>query len=247
MKKIFIASIMTAASLWASTAQAQNVLSDLLSGMANAAAQSATTQTNNAGKQGSSSTTSSNVMGAVLNNVVSNTASNSETGNLISNLIASVAGDLTTTSASVVSTWKYSAPSVQFESQDYLSQAGGVAIAEKLEDKLASIYKLVSIKPGKMVFTFDANGGMTYSVGMVQRQGTYTFDNATKTMMLTTASGTSFKCYVTVSGNNMLLTFDGDKFLNFMKTLGSRFSLLNTASSIAGRYEGMKIGFKFEK
>ena len=249
MKKIFFASVLASACLSMQPASAQSVLSNLMSQMANAAAQGATQQTNNSGKQGSGSTTQSNVLGAVLNTVVSNTADQTSgtTGSIISNLIASVAGDLTTTSASVVGSWAYEAPSVQFESENYLTQAGGTAIAEKLEEKMASVYKLVGIKAGTMVFQFDANGGMTYSVGRVQRQGTYTFDNATKTLTLTTQTGTSFRCFVTVSGNAMVLTFDGDKFLTFMKTLGTRFSMLSTVSTLASNYEGMKVGFKFNK
>lgn len=248
MKKIFATSLITVACMLFQTANAQSALSNLLSNVANAAAQGATTQTNNNGK-GSSSTTSSNILGAVLNSAVTTATDNTSegTGNLIANLIASVAGDVTTTSASVVGTWNYEAPSVQFESQNYLTQAGGTAIAEKLEAKLASLYKLVNIRPGKMTFTFDQNGNMTYGVGSVKRTGTYTFDNATKTMTLTTSTGASFRCFVTVSGNNLYLTFDGDKFLNFVKTMGSKFSTLSTVVALVNNYEGMKVGFKFAK
>ena len=249
MKKILFASVLATFCMAAQPVQAQSVLSNLLSQMANAAAQGATSTTDNSGTQGTSSTTSSNVLGSVLNSVVSTTTSevSESTGSLLSNLIASVAGDVTTTSATVVGTWAYDSPSVQFESQDYLTQAGGTAIAEKLEEKLASLYKLASIKPGRMTFTFESNGNMTYAVGSVKRTGTYSFDNSTKTITLTTQTGTSFRCYVTVSGEQMLLTFDGDKFLTFMKTLGSRFSMLSTVSSLASKYEGMKVGFKFNK
>ena len=236
MKKIFATSLITVACMLFQTANAQSALSNLLSNVANAAAQGATTQTNNNGK-GSSSTTSSNILGAVLNSAVTTATDNTSegTGNLIANLIASVAGDVTTTSASVVGTWNYEAPSVQFESQNYLTQAGGTAIAEKLEAKLTSLYKLVNIRPGKMTFTFDQNGNMTYGVGSVKRTGTYTFDNATKTMTLTTSTGASFRC------------FDGDKFLNFVKTMGSKFSTLSTVVALVNNYEGMKVGFKFAK
>lgn len=248
MKKIFATSVILAACMLFQTTNAQSVLSNLLSNVANAAAESAATQNNNSGK-GSSSSTKSNILGAVLNTAVSTATENTSesTGNLIANLIASVTGDVTTTSASVVGTWSYDSPSVQFESENYLTQAGGAAIAEKLETKLASLYKLVGIRAGKMTFTFDANGNMTYGVGSVKRAGTYTFDNATKTMTLTTSVGTSFRCFVTVSGNTMYLTFDGDKFLNFVKTMGSKFSALTTVVALANNYEGMKVGFKFVK
>jgi len=246
MKKLFIAGIALSC-LFAQSVNAQSVLSNLLSGVANAAATSATSNNSNS----TNSSTGSNVLGAVVNSALttattSGTVSES-TGNLLSTLLTSFAGDVTTTATTVVGTWSYLKPSVQFESENYLTQAGGAAVAEKLNTKLASIYKLAGIKAGKMTFTFNADGSMTYAVGSIQRQATYVFDASTKTLNVTTTAGAKFKFFVTVTGNNMYLTLDGSKFLSFMKTLGSKFSVLSTVSTLATSYQGMKVGFSFEK
>ncbi len=246
MKKLFIAGIALSC-LFTQSSNAQSILSNLLSGVANAAATSATTQTNNS----KNSTTGSNVLGSVVNSAL-NTATTSgavsgSTGDLLSTLITSFAGDITTTATTIVGNWSYNKPSVQFESENYLTQAGGAAIAEKLQTKLVSIYKLAGIKAGKLTFNFKADGSMTYAAGGITRSGTYVFDAKTKTVLITTSTGSKIKCYVTISGNNMYLTFDGSKFLTFMKTLGSKFSVLSTASTLAASYEGMKIGFCFDK
>ncbi len=246
MKKLFIAGIALSC-LFAQNVSAQSILSNLLSGVANAAATSATADKSNS----KNTTTGSNVLGSVVNSVVTNTTASGvvseSTGNLINTLLTTFAGDVTTTATTIVGTWSYSKPSVQFESENYLTQAGGTAIAEKMQNKLGSIYKLAGIKAGTMIFTFNANGSVVYSVGSIKREGTYVFDAATKTLNVTTAGGSKFRFFVTVTGNNMFLTLDGNKFLNFMKTLGSKFSVLSTVTTIASSYDGMKVGFCFEK
>lgn len=242
MKKFLIAGFVLSC-LCAQQTYAQSFLSNLLNGVNSAATQSTTTK--------GSSSTSSNVIGSVLNTAVSTAASSDKisesTGSILTTLIAAVAGDVTTTSSTIVGTWNYTEPCVQFSSQDYLTQAGGEVIANKVEDKMKSIYKLVGIKANKLSFTFEANGNMSYKAAGINRTGTYTFDSQTKTVIITTASGANIKCYVMVSGSNMYLTFDSTKFLTFMKTLGSKFNTLSTVVALANNYEGMKIGFELVK
>ncbi|MBO7379443.1 MAG: DUF4923 family protein [Bacteroidales bacterium] len=243
MKKIFVAGL-ALSFMFAQSADAQGILSSLLSGATGNASSSSSTNT-------TAGTTAQDVLGNVINNVVSSTTGSSTagsaTGSIITNLIASVTGDITTTASSVVGTWSYSEPSVQFESENYLTQAGGAVIADKVKTKLTSIYKLVGIKEGKLKFAFDKDGNVTYSVGSLSRQGTYVFNSSDKTITITTSTGASIKSYVTVTGSTMYLTFDGTKLLTLMKTLGSKFNSLSTITSIANSYEGMKVGFQFTK
>ena len=242
MKKFFLLGAIAIAGMTTQSAQAQSILSNLLSGVARSASATATQQ--NTTTPQTPSSTAKDILGGALNGVVANNGTDNE---LLSYLISSVTGDITTTATTVVGTWSYTNPSVQFETENYLSQAGGAAIAEKVQSKLASLYKLVGIKQGTLIFTFEANGSMTYAVGRISREATYTFDSANKTITITTAAGANIRCFVTVSGNNMLLTFDGAKFLTFMKTLGSKFSALSTVATLANSYDGMKVGFAFEK
>jgi hypothetical protein len=247
MKKMILTGMILSLA-FVQSGNAQSILSNLLSGVTQAATSSTTTSTSSS----STSSTTSDVLGNVLNSVVSSATSSldstaSKTSSLLSNLISSVAGDVTTTASSVVGSWSYTEPAVQFESENFLTQAGGSAIAEKLETKLASIYKLVGIKAGQLNFTFDASGNVTYGVGKISRTGTYTFNSEDKTITITTAAGFTVKSYVTVSGNSMILTFDGSKLLSLMKTLGSKFNALSTITSLANSYQGMKVGFTFAK
>ncbi|MBQ0057541.1 MAG: DUF4923 family protein [Bacteroidales bacterium] len=216
MKKL-LASVIALTAMFSQSVNAQDILSNLLSGLANTAVSATAEKTNE------------------------------QTGNLLSGLLTSLVGDITTTEASITGTWSYTEPAVQFESQNLLTQAGGTLIADKVESKLSSAYKLVGIRSGKMTFTFDGKGNVTYSVGAIKRQGTYTFDKETKALIINTSAGIPVKTYVTVSGNDLCLTFDSSKFMDLVSTLGSKFKSLATVTALAGQYDGMKIGFKFSK
>ena len=131
-------------------AKAQSFLESILSGIA------------------SGNTSGSDALGAVLNGAVTSTTSNtkgSNVGNVLGNIISSVTGSATTTQANLVGTWSYNEPAVQFESKNLLTKAGGAAAATKVENKLASFYNLMGIRAGRVNFTFDKDGGVTYSLG----------------------------------------------------------------------------------
>ena len=177
-------------------------------------------------------------------------AQSGQNNSLIGNLLASVTGNLTTTQANLVGTWVYSAPSVQFESENLLSQAGGTTVATSLENKLQSIYNMVGIAPGKMAFQFSADGKVNYILGSRVIEGTYTFDRANKMITIMGPSGRNpLKAYVTVSGNSMSLCFDSSKVLGLFSSLSSQLSgysnTMSNIGSLAGNYNGMKTGFKF--
>lgn len=221
MKKILTAvALIAAANLSTQSVQAQ-FLNNLLSTVANAASTAA---------------------GSATSSEAGSTA-----GNLVSNLISSVTGSITTTQANLIGAWTYSEPAVQFESENLLTQAGGSAIATKVESKLATYYKIVGIKAGTMKFTFAEDGNVTYAVGKLSREATYTFDEKEKTVTITPTIGPSVTAHVTISGSNMDLVFDGTKLLTLFNTLSTKFSALSTVSSLANNYNGMKVGFGFKK
>lgn len=200
-------------------------------------------------QQQSSQAPMQDLLSVLANSAVTQTGQNNS---LIGNLLASVTGNLTTTQANLVGTWVYSSPSVQFESENLLSQAGGTTVATSLENKLQSIYNMVGIAPGKMAFQFAADGRVNYILGSRVIEGTYTFDRANKMITIQGPSGRNpLKAYVTISGNNMSLCFDSSKVLGLFSSLSSQLSgysnTLSNIGSLAGNYNGMKTGFKFVK
>lgn len=267
MKKFFMIGAIALACMSAQNANAQSILQQILSGVVQAQQgqqtnQQTTQQTTNSktqtgttnAKTQAGATNGQDVLGILLNNAIgqaNNAAAKndktSKVGNLIGNLISTVTGGATTTQANLIGNWSYTAPSVQFESNDLLTMAGGASIATKCETKLAQYYKVVGIKPGNLKFTFAQDGTCSYSVGARTLQGKYVFDSNAKTVTITTASGQNVKAYVTISGNNMALCFDGTKLLTLFNSISSKFSSLSTVSALASNYKGMKVGFKFSK
>ncbi len=171
-------------------------------------------------------------------------------GGILGNILASVTGSITTTQANLIGTWTYTEPSVQFESDNLLTQAGGAAAAAKVENQLVSIYKMVGITPGKVTFTFTKDGKVNYTIGSRNATGTYVFDAQNKMVNITTANGTKINAYVTISGRLMSLCFDSSKVLSLFSAAGNLSngqSTLGNIGAIAQNFKGMKTGFKFTR
>ena len=194
-----------------------------------------------------------NPLGDILGGLANAGAAQAEQsglGGVLGNILASVTGSVTTTQANLVGSWTYTEPSVQFESDNLLTQAGGSAAAAKVENQLVSIYKRVGITPGKLSFTFTKDGKVSYTVGSKTQTGTYVFDAKQKVITITTAGGRSINSYITISGANMSLCFDSSKVLSLFSAAGSlsnASSTLGSIGTIAQSYSGMKTGFKFKK
>lgn len=177
------------------------------------------------------------------------TAADAQTGlgGVLGNILSSVLGSATTTQANLIGTWTYYEPSVQFESENLLTQAGGAAAATKVETKLVDWYKKIGITPGKMVFSFTRDNKVTCNIGSRVIEGTYVFDNANKVVNITTASGLTLKAYVTISGNQMSLCFDSTKLLALLSSFGGAQGTLGSLGTLAQSFSGMKTGFKFKR
>lgn len=176
-------------------------------------------------------------------------AQQGQLSDIIGNILSSVTGSMTTTQANLIGTWTYTQPCVQFESDNLLAQAGGAAAATRVESRLESVYKMAGITPGKLIFTFDKEGNVSYTIGSRKLNGTYVFDAKNKTVVITTATGMKITAYVTISGNNMSLCFDSSKVLSLFSAVGN-MNISESISSIAGviqNFKGMKSGFKFTR
>lgn len=175
-------------------------------------------------------------------------ANQSVLGNILGDIIGTVTGGMMNQN-SIQGTWTYTAPCVQFESENLLAKAGGAVIAAKVESNLDSYYQKVGIKPGACKFTFGADNKLTMQIGSKTHTGTYKLDANTKTITMTGQFGNNLTAYVSQNGNMLGLTFDASKLLTLLTayTANSASTQLSTIGSIAQNYSGMKLGFKFAK
>lgn len=189
---------------------------------------------------------SGSILGAILTGgQTGNTGSN--TGSVLGNIISIFAGDVLTNQNTLVGTWNYTQPCVQFESESLLAKAGGAVIAEKAEATLATYYQKIGITPGSCRFTFNSNKTLQYTIGSKTFQGSYVFDSSKKTVTITTQMGSKITAYVSITGRTMGLTFDASKLLTLINSASTASSTLSSIGAIAGNYSGMKLGFEFIK
>ena len=186
------------------------------------------------------------LLGSILSGATGTSATSTGTS-LLGNIISTFASGITTNQSSLVGTWTYNKPCVQFESSNLLAQAGGSVMASSVESKLETYYQKVGIKQGACKFVFASDGTLTYTIGSTARTGSYTFDSTNKTVTIKTQAGQSIKAYVSISGSSMGLTFDASKLLTLISSASSVSSSLSSISSIASSFTGMKLGFEFSK
>ncbi|MEY8706922.1 DUF4923 family protein [Bacteroides faecichinchillae] len=146
-------------------------------------------------------------------------------------------------------TWSYEGSAVEFESENLLMQAGGVAAASVAENKLNEQLTKVGIKAGQMSFTFNADSTFTSKVGKRTMNGTYSYNAATKQVSLKYLKLINLNAKVNCTTESMELLFNSDKLLKLLAFIGSKSNstALKTVSSLADSYDGMMVGFELKK
>ena len=155
--------------------------------------------------------------------------------------------------AALNGTWNYAQPAVKFQSDNILSSLGGSAIESTVTSRLEKAYTYIGIKPGAASFTFNEDNTFTATLGFVKNLGgTYEFNTETHQIKLTFNSGLlqnfgSITGYAYISGMELKLVFPVTKFVNMIRTLGSKISYLNTITTLLENYEDVYLGFGFAK
>ena len=169
---------------------------------------------------------------------------------ILSGAVKTIVGDKATTAKSIYGTWKYEGPDCQFESDDLLAKAGGLAASSKVEEELGNLMKKYKLEGTS--YTFNEDG--TYTATTMRggkTSGTFTFDEKEKTITMTTRLGLKTTAHVSVNGSEMSLLFNADKLMSGLKLVTSLTSKLNSTASLinslAGKYDGMKLGMKLKK
>ena len=201
---------------------------------------------------------SSNALGTILTggnaSQTSQTATNAA-GSLLGGALSALLNGISTISeADLYGTWTYQASECRFESENFLAQAGGEAVASDIEKKLDTYLSQIGIQKGVTTYTFTkdkkysiASGGRTIS------SGTYTFDAKNKKLVMTGALGLlKQNCTVGRSGANLCILYDADKLLTAANAIGtflgqSNATIGSITNVIGSNYKGMKLGFSMKK
>ena len=249
MKKLMIIAALLICSV--ATAEAQS-WKDALKKVATQAATQAVTQAT------STTTTTSTESKATESTSTSTATTTSTSTGLLGNLASSILGSVLGTQVSeesIVGTWTYTKPAVQFTSEDLLTKAGGVAAASVVEGKLAEGLAKVGVKEGAMTYTFNEDKTFAIAIGKRTIKGTYELNGETKEVTLNFGSGildlkiAKLTMTLTKTGDNIDLVSNADKLLKLIQTTisTSKNSTLSTIGSLVANYDGMMIGFSFTK
>ncbi|MCF0178929.1 MAG: DUF4923 family protein [Bacteroidales bacterium] len=176
-----------------------------------------------------------------LSSIIGNLGGLSGIGDILS-------GVLGVTTNNIVGTWTYEQPAVLFESDNFLTKAGGQVVAQRISNQIDGYFQKVGITKGKMQMTFDNNGNFTQTVSGKTQSGTYTLSDGS--VQLTYQGGVKqFVGTTQFSGNNLVIVVDASKLLNMAQTVSSSSnnSQLSAISSIISGFSGMKLGLKLVK
>lgn len=168
---------------------------------------------------------------------------------ILTGVAKAVVGDKATTASSIIGTWTYAAPECQFKSENLLSKAGGEVAAKEVEEKMQTVYDKIGMSGCQ--YTFNEDGTYSYTIKNRTINGTYTFNDTDKTVIMKGKLGIKTVAYVTVTGNDMSLVFNADKLMSVLKTITGVASKVNstaaTINSVADTYDGLMLGFELKK
>ena len=175
-------------------------------------------------------------------------------GKVVSSAIGGEAGSIISSKNNVskeniVGTWTYKQPSISFESNDLLKQAGGQLTSAAIEKKLAEQFTKVGITAGKFLVTFGSdNTFSTIKNGVVTTSGTYVL-NGSKITFSYLENSAKITGYAQMKNGLLSISFDSSKVLDVMSKMSkySANTTLSTISSLAGSFNAMKTGVALAK
>lgn len=169
-------------------------------------------------------------------------------GSLLNNLITSSKINAST----LVGTWKYHSPAISFVTENMLQNVGGAAASVAIEEKLSPYYEKVGLN--NMVFVVKEDHTFSLQLSRMTLNGVIQDceEDGQLILQFTALNSISlgeYVTYVSLSGNNLSLTFDVSKLkLILNKVAGfSNNSTIGTVNSILQSYDGIRAGFKLIK
>ena len=195
---------------------------------------------------------------SVLNQLLGSGATTNTVTSILENVVG---GAISKLDLSMDGTWKYTAPEVQFKSDNLLAQAGGAAATTKIETTLSKLYGKIGINES-LSYTFNADSTFTQTIkigsSVKNLKGTYSLDKTNKIITLKydalgkVGLGKINAIYAN-TGTSLSLLFDASDMMSFLKKVISVVSSVSgkaslaTVSALLENYDGALIGYKMKK
>ncbi len=149
-------------------------------------------------------------------------------------------------------TWNYTGTAVKFESEDLVKSAAAGVAATQVESKLDEYLGKVGLKGGAFSFTFNEDNSFVTTVKGKPFKGTYTLSEDGNSLTLNYGkmiSSQGFTTAVSIKNTTFEILFEADKLLELITklTASTTNTTLKTIGTLAGQYDGMKIGLELQK
>lgn len=189
--------------------------------------------------QTASAQTLKDILGKVKNN------------STVSDIVEKVTG-IDISKGDIKGTWNYTGSAVKLESEDLVKSAAAGVAATQIEKKMDEYLAKAGLKGGAFSFTFNEDNTFTTTVKGKTFNGTYTFSEEDAVINLKygkSLKSTGVTATAQLNGSTLELLFKADKLLDLIGKLTSATSnsTLKTIGTLAGQYDGMKIGLELQK
>lgn len=178
----------------------------------------------------------------------------------LGDFVAGLLGKDQVSKNSLVGTWNYKQPAVVFESEDMLTNVGGMAAGKAAEQKIQEYLNKIGFTAGKVKITFkeDGTGSVTYATKNIPFQWSVAETDlaiklANSAKLSSLSKYTTFKMNCKVNLTNIQLSFKADKLLDFVSKVVSvagtatNNSTISTIAGLANKVDGMYLGLTLEK
>ena len=151
--------------------------------------------------------------------------------------------------------WSYLKPDCRFESDNFLSKAGGEVAAAKVEEHMSNVLQKIGIDENAQ-FTFTADSTYTLMIGKRNLGGTYSYNKETKEIVMTSRLKKSFTAKVLTNvlhKDKMSLLFDADKLMDFVKNITENIASKSSNKSILAvnnllsKFDGLMLGIELQR
>lgn len=182
-----------------------------------------------------------------LKDILGKAANNST----VSEIVEKVTG-VNLSKGDIKGTWNYTGSAVKLESEDIMKTAAAGVAATQIEKKLDEYLEKAGLKTGTFSFTFNEDNTFFTTVKGKNFNGTYTLSEDGKTLNLKygkSLNSTGIVATAQINASTFELLFKADKLLDLIGklTAASSNTTLKTLGTLAGQYDGMKIGLELQK
>lgn len=189
--------------------------------------------------QTASAQTLKDILGKVKNN------------STVSDIVEKVTG-IDISKGDIKGTWNYTGSAVKLESEDLVKSAAAGIAATQIENKMDEYLAKAGLQGGAFSFTFNEDNTFTTTVKGKAFNGTYTFSEEDAVINLKygkSLKSTGVTATAQLNGTTLELLFKADKLLDLIGKLTSATSnsTLKTIGTLAGQYDGMKLGLELQK